>query len=99
MADKGKTIIYKGVDKGEWLVCSYCGRKMLLPYGGNVRCPHCGKYATLQWAYGLDYSHVDTHLLEVIGEEMELSTEELQPTDTQGIDNMSTLAENLAQDL
>lgn len=43
------TIVYKGINEGDWLVCSQCGRRMILPYGAD-QCPECYGYGTLDWA-------------------------------------------------
>lgn len=43
-----KTIIYEGTEKGDWVICSNCGKKMLLPYGAD-QCPECTCEGSLQW--------------------------------------------------
>ena len=43
-----KTIIYKGVEEGDWVKCSQCGKMMLLPYGAD-QCPECYGWGTLDW--------------------------------------------------
>lgn len=43
-----KTIIYKGVEEGDWVKCSQCGKMMLLPYGAD-QCPECYGWGTLAW--------------------------------------------------
>ena len=43
-----KTIIYKGVEDGDWVICSCCGKKMLVPFGADL-CPECASEGTLQW--------------------------------------------------
>lgn len=42
------TIVYKGIEEGDLVVCTQCGKKMLLPYGAN-QCPECYGYGTLDW--------------------------------------------------
>ena len=43
------TIVYKGITEGDYVICSQCGKKMLLPYGAD-QCPECYGYGTLDWA-------------------------------------------------
>lgn len=42
------TIVYKGITEGDWVVCSQCGKRMILPYGAD-QCPECYGYGTLDW--------------------------------------------------
>lgn len=44
-----KTKVYDNVEYGDWVVCTECGNKMLLPCGSD-RCPECGKVGCLSWA-------------------------------------------------
>lgn len=43
-----KTKVYKGIEHGDWVDCSMCGNRMLLPCGATV-CPECGNEGTLMW--------------------------------------------------
>ena len=42
------TIVYKGITEGDYVICSQCGKKMLLPYGAD-QCPECYGYGSLDW--------------------------------------------------
>lgn len=42
------TIVYKGITEGDYVICSQCGKKMLLPYGAD-QCPECYGWGTLDW--------------------------------------------------
>lgn len=42
------TIVYKGITEGDYVICSQCGKKMLLPYGAD-KCPECYGCGTLDW--------------------------------------------------
>ena len=42
------TIVYPYVTEGDWVVCSQCGKRMILPYGAD-QCPECYGWGTLDW--------------------------------------------------
>lgn len=42
------TKVYNDVEFGDWVSCSECGCKMLVPCGSD-RCPECGKVGCLCW--------------------------------------------------
>lgn len=75
-----KTIVYNNVSEGDWVVCTNCGKKMLLPYGAD-QCSECTMDGCLQWAYPTDYEEVRTDVLEALGEEMEFVDKKLKPED------------------
>lgn len=58
MAEKIVTT-YKGVDEGDLVKCSQCGKIMLLPYGAD-QCPECCGYGTLDWADESQESDIET---------------------------------------
>lgn len=77
------TIVYKGIAEGDWVVCSQCGKKMLLPYGAD-KCPECGGCGTLDWA---DESNQEANIkefseMELVHSEMDLELEDYLAPET-----------------
>ena len=43
-----KTTIYKNLTHGDWVICTNCGKMMLVPCGAD-QCPECTCEGSLQW--------------------------------------------------
>jgi hypothetical protein len=77
------TIVYKGIIEGDWVVCSQCGKKMLLPYGAD-QCPECHGCGTLDW---VDESNQEANIrefseMELVHSEMNLKLEDYLDPET-----------------
>ena len=71
------TIVYKGIDEGDYVICSQCGKKMLLPYGAD-QCPECHGYGTLDW---VDSENQEASIDDFSEEVIEHSDRELKMED------------------
>lgn len=43
-----KTIIYRSLDYGDWVICNNCETQMLLSVGTEI-CPVCGAKGCMSW--------------------------------------------------
>lgn len=71
------TIVYKGITEGDYVICSQCGKKMLLPYGAD-QCPECYGYGTLDW---VDSENQEASIADFSDEVLEHSDRELKMED------------------
>lgn len=73
-----KVKVYNGVLEGDFVVCTQCGKKMLLPYGAD-QCPECYGYGSLDWADESQESN--TEVLKNQGYELEFVDRDLKMED------------------
>lgn len=95
-----KTTIYKNLTHGDWVICTNCGKMMLVPCGAD-QCPECTCEGSLQW---VDEEKQEADIDEV-GEteykDKELELQDYVSVDTLAIeypDEYKRLEEHLAWD-